>query len=273
MDRDALLAYGDDNLAATLRHHARTAADARVEDGGLLLISTSRTWPGPYHNGVLRLDRSLDPEDVLGKAERFFSERCPAYCVWIAQHADLDLEQAALDAGYASISSEGAPRMALEHPLAAPPRSSDDADVALVEVDEDRQWRDYLTVTVDAYADSFLPADAAEAQLASLDAVRGAGVRSVVAYDGGRPVAAAMSVASGPVAGVQLVGTVRDARGRGLGEACTRWAVDAGFASGADAIVLEASEMGEPLYRRMGFTEVTRYRWCLGPPGDRGRSG
>jgi len=51
-----------------------------------------------------------------------------------------------------------------------------------------------------------------------------------------------------------------------LGELCTRWAVGAGFDFGADAIVLEASEAGEPLYLRLGFVEVSRYRWCFGPP-------
>jgi ribosomal protein S18 acetylase RimI-like enzyme len=68
------------------------------------------------------------------------------------------------------------------------------------------------------------------------------------------------------VAGIQLVGTIPGARGRGLGELCTRWAVNAGFELGARAIVLEASDAGEPLYLRLGFVEVSRYRWCFGPP-------
>ena len=141
--------------------------------------------------------------------------------------------------GYASISPLGAPRLALDHPLDAgvvPP------GVTLDEVTDDPGRLDYLAVTVDAYADSFLPRDAAEAQLASLEAVRGPDVRAVVARREGRPVATAMVVASGVVAGIQLVGTIPAARGRGLGELCTRWAVGAGFELGAGAIVLEASE-------------------------------
>ena len=58
----------------------------------------------------------------------------------------------------------------------------------------------------------------------------------------------------------------------GLGELCTRWAVAAGFDLGAQAIVLEASEAGEPLYLRLGFVEVSRYRWCFGPPARRSPS-
>ena len=267
MERDDLLGAGDENLAATLRLYASTAPDAAWEDdGGLVLVSISRTWPGPYHNAALRLDASLDPDEVLGRAEAFFGDRCPGYCVWIAAHRDTDLERAALGAGYASISATGAPRLALDHRLGdrAPPDG-----IVLAEVVDDAGRLDFLEVTVEAYADSFLPRDAAEAQLATLEAVRGPAVRAVVARDAGRPVAAAMSVVSDRVAGIQMVGTVPDARQRGLGELCTRWAVAAGFELGAEAIVLEASETGEPLYLRMGFVEVSRYRWCMGPPRAR----
>jgi GNAT superfamily N-acetyltransferase len=267
MDREELLREGDRNLAATLRLYGATAPGGAVEDdGAVLLVSTSPSWPSPYHNGCIRLDPTLSPAAVLARAEAFFSGKAPGFCVWIAAHTDADLERDALAAGYASVSATGTPRLAIEHPLPdpiAPP------GVTLEEVRDDEGRLAYLAVTVDAYADSFLPADAAAAHMATLDAVAGPGLRAVVAYDQGRPVSAAMSVASGPVAGVQLVGTVPGARGRGLAEQCTRWAVGAGFASGARAVVLEASEAGEPLYLRMGFTEVSRYRWCFGPPRRR----
>ncbi len=264
MDRDELLAAGDGNLAATMRLYATTAPGAALEDDGrLLLFSTSRTWPGPYHNGAIRLDRSLAPDEVLGHAQAFFADRSPGYCVWIAAHADADLEQGALRAGLVPISATGAPRLALDHLIGA---GAPAAGVTLGEVTDDEGRLDYLAVTVDAYADSFLPRDAAEAQLATMDAVRGPGVRAVVARDAGRPVAAATVVLSGAVAGIQLVGTIPGARKRGFAELCTRWAIERGFEAGAEAIVLEASDAGEPLYLRLGFVEVSRYRWCYGPP-------
>jgi len=264
VDRDALLAAGDRNLAAVLRLYARTVPGAVLQDDGrLLLVSTLPSWPGPYHNGAIRLDRALPAAQVLARAEAFFDGRAPGYCVWVAAHADADIEEAALGAGHARISPTGAPRMALRHRL--DPRRPEPG-VTLEEVVDEAGRRDYLAVTVAAYAESFLPADAAEAQVATLDTVHGPAVRSVVARREGAPVAAAMVVGSDGVAGIQLVGTVPEARGRGLGELCTAWAADAGFGLGAEAVVLEASEAGEPLYRRMGFTEVSRYRWCFGPP-------
>jgi ribosomal protein S18 acetylase RimI-like enzyme len=68
-----------------------------------------------------------------------------------------------------------------------------------------------------------------------------------------------MVVVTHGVAGVYWVGTVPAARGRGLAELCTRAAGNAGFDRGARIAALQASVMGEPLYRRMGYVEVTRY--------------
>jgi hypothetical protein len=276
MERDALLAAGDENLASTLRHYARTAPGAAVEDdGGLLLVSLSRTWPGPYHNGAIRLDPRLRPAEVLSRAEAFFSGRSPGYCVWIADHADTDLEEAAVSAGYAPISETGTPRMALSEPLEAGVPAH---GVTLCEVADETARCDFVAVTVEAYKDSHLPREAIDAQLGTLEALCTEHVRAVVARLDGVPLSAAMTVASGEVAGIQTVGTVPEARAQGLGELCTRWAVRAGFELGAGAIVLEASAQGEPLYLRLGFVEVSRYRWCFGPPartvpGTPGRPG
>jgi len=266
VDRDELLTAGDRNLAAVLRHAARTTPGGVLDDGDenrLVMVSTLRTWPGPYHNGVLRLDRSLAPDEVLERAAAFFAGRVRGYSVWIGAHADADLEGAALDAGLAQVSATGAPRMAIDHLPAAQPAPE---GVVLTEVVDEAGRQAYADVTAEAYADALLPADVVHVQLANVEALCGPGVRSVVASDGGRPVAAAMVVVSEGLAGVQLVGTIPDARGRGLGELCTRWTVQAGFELGAIAAVLEASEAGEPLYLRMGFEEVSRYRWCFGSP-------
>lgn len=264
MDRARLLAAGDANLARTLRHLAEHAPGATVDDsGGVLLVSSSPTWPGPYHNGAFRLDPSVAPATVLERAEAFFASRCPGYCVWIAAHADDELEQAALARGYAAVSDEETPRMALEHRIGL---GTPGDGITLHEVDDERLRAEFVEVTVAAYAESFLPADAVEAHLGALEALRADGVRSVVARQGEAPVAAALILASDGVAGVQLVGTVPGARQRGLGELVTRWAVDAGFDSGAAAVVLEASAAGAPIYRRLGFSEISQYRWCLGPP-------
>ena len=75
-----------------------------------------------------------------------------------------------------------------------------------------------------------------------------------------------MCLLSHGVAGIYWVGTLPEARGRGIAEACTRAATNAGFAAGASFAALQASVMGEPIYRRMGYREVTRYPWYVVMP-------
>ncbi len=81
------------------------------------------------------------------------------------------------------------------------------------------------------------------------------------------PVASALALRAGEVAGLYYVGTVPEARGRRLGELCTRAATNAGFDMGARTVVLQASIMGEPLYRKMGYELLRYYRWYRPPVG------
>ena len=48
-------------------------------------------------------------------------------------------------------------------------------------------------------------------------------------------------------------------RRRGYGAAATWAAIEVGAQRGCDHAVLQASEMGAPVYRRMGFVDVGRY--------------
>jgi predicted acetyltransferase len=61
------------------------------------------------------------------------------------------------------------------------------------------------------------------------------------------------------VVGVYAVGTSTVARRRGIATAMTWAAVQAGREWGCAAATLQASEMGEPVYRAMGFETVARY--------------
>jgi len=85
-------------------------------------------------------------------------------------------------------------------------------------------------------------------------------LRNWVASLDGAPVAAAALFVGAGVAGIYNVVTVPEARGRGIGRAVTAAALDAGAAQGLPVAVLGASEMGYPVYRRLGFRDVSRLR-------------
>ncbi|MFE9728586.1 GNAT family N-acetyltransferase [Streptomyces sp. NPDC005794] len=62
------------------------------------------------------------------------------------------------------------------------------------------------------------------------------------------------------IAGVYVVGTLAEYRSRGIGTALTTAALNAGREQGLRTGTLQASSLGAPVYERMGFEEVTRYR-------------
>jgi ribosomal protein S18 acetylase RimI-like enzyme len=80
-----------------------------------------------------------------------------------------------------------------------------------------------------------------------------------------------MTIVSDGVAGIYWVGCTEGARGRGLGRAVTAAAVNAGFDRGARSASLQASPMGESLYRAMGFETIFDYTLYHCPrPGGKG---
>lgn len=86
-----------------------------------------------------------------------------------------------------------------------------------------------------------------------------------VGYAAGEPVATATVAMHDATAGVTFVGTRPAFRRRGFGEAVTWRAVRAGREAGCTAAALEASEMGYPIYQRMGFRHVTGYKTFVLP--------
>ena len=75
----------------------------------------------------------------------------------------------------------------------------------------------------------------------------------------GRPVGTSVSIQGGGASGVVAVGTLPNARRRGVGTAVSWAAVDAGRRRGLDTVVLQASPMGLPVYEAMGFRTVVTY--------------
>ena len=139
--------------------------------------------------------------------------------------------------------------------------------IRVEEVADAARLRDLGVVLPAAYSTMGLPEENSRALFAMPERIAHPHVIAVVGYQGDRPVSAAMALLSHGIAGVYWVGTCAEARGRGLGDACTRRVGNLAFERGARCVVLQASQQGELIYLRMGYREVTRYRWYFrGPP-------
>ena len=88
--------------------------------------------------------------------------------------------------------------------------------------------------------------------------LEGVPYRSYVAYWNGKPVATAGVFFGDEVAGIYSVATVPEARGKGFGAAVTLAPLLDARKMGYHIGTLQASQMGYPIYKRMGFKEDYR---------------
>jgi GNAT superfamily N-acetyltransferase len=77
-----------------------------------------------------------------------------------------------------------------------------------------------------------------------------------VGYTDGHPVSSGFGVRTGRTIGVYSIATLPDARRRGYGAAMTERVVADGVTVGCDVAILQASDMGRPIYERLGFRTV-----------------
>ena len=81
-----------------------------------------------------------------------------------------------------------------------------------------------------------------------------------VGFRNGRPISIVATVASAEVIGIYSLGTHPDCRGQGYGEATMRAAVaETNRKTGFERVILQSTEAGYPLYKRMGFRDATRF--------------
>ena len=82
-----------------------------------------------------------------------------------------------------------------------------------------------------------------------------------VGYWNGEPVAVAALFLDENVAGVYFVITKPDHRGKGIGTAITIAALKNAKERGYQDAILQSSQMGYNIYRRIGFEEYCKFKW------------
>lgn len=80
-----------------------------------------------------------------------------------------------------------------------------------------------------------------------------------LAYIDGQAAATSLLYKTDDIAGIYWVGVKKAYRGRGLGQAVTWASIETGKKQGCSLASLQASDMGEPMYQKMGFSIIIPY--------------
>lgn len=250
------------NLIDSSRQLFELDPDATVEDGkGWVFGAGSPDHPA-ISNAAFRRDDGVDPEQFIKAARAFFGERDRGFSVWLRHGVseDCNLSAAAEAAGLQCVHSM--PEMVLRAPVEAPPLPP---GAELRRLSRAEEAESYWQIAAASYTRIGFPPEVFGFY------TDGAGlladnVAAFIAHLDGTPVSIAMTIVTDGVAGVYWVGSLEQARGKGLGRATTAAATNAGFDLGADIASLQASPMGEPIYTAMGYETIYEYRLLMSPP-------
>jgi ribosomal protein S18 acetylase RimI-like enzyme len=242
-----------------------TAPEVAVE----AYLDPDATWaiagyPDAFRNTVVSARfATADADRRIGEIQAAFAARGTGFLWWVAPfHEPADLGDRLLRAGLRFEGTAPAMAMALDD---LPRDEAPPAGLAIEPVVDEagvRAFVDVLALEMGVPPGQPNPAALHHAALlevvpASL-AAEPAPLRFLGRIDG-RPVATSRISIGGGAAGLYAVATLPDVRGRGIGRAMTLAALQAGRALGYRIGVLQASDSGFPVYRRIGFRTIFDY--------------
>ena len=232
-------------------------AGDRVEQGGEVFYASESALP--FMNFAARTEPAGDAAGFVERATAFFAERDRGFVVY-AWPGDPPVERAAEAAGLVEVMHRY-PEMTCASPLPEPA-----ADLRRVETEEHgaAYWRicDAAYPAIGMPDDFFTPTFPADTMLPRPDR------EACLGYLDGEPVACASTFLAEGVGMICWVGLAAEGARPGAWPPPARpGPPTAPFDLGAEAAALQASVMGEPVYRRMGYEEAYAYRLLGLMPG------
>lgn len=243
---DELTPAAHKNFIGSFRILTRSVPGGEFREfGGALAYATG--LPMSLFNGCV-IAGPCSADEFRAAVEWLTGKGVP-YLVFLFEPTAPALAEAAEDLGLLR-EARDFPNMVL-HPVPEAPPPPDGVEVAPV-------GPDTVGGHVELMVASGMPASIAS-QVFSPALAADPDAQLFVARLDGEPAGTALALRTGSVSGVYAVQVLERARRRGVGTALTWAAVNAGRRWGCDSVVLQASEMGLPLYLKMGFRTVAPY--------------
>lgn len=233
----------------------RGVPTGEVIDSRDLFIANTGAPFGEFNLAFLK-PPLLALDEAIEKAEKFFGEKKFPFRFGVHAESRDEVGPRLLDAGY--IEAPAHPTMVLPKIPDPPPPP---AELEILEIDPGPRADEFRAV-----AERGFGFPTGMGQVAISDAlIRHPDTTLYLGRVDGVPVATSLLQMSNRVAGIYFVACEADHRRKGYGEALT-WAASVGGAvRGAAVASLQASEMGRPVYERMGFEHTGAYHWFATP--------
>jgi GNAT superfamily N-acetyltransferase len=259
MNTEVILNLSDLNLAEFIREMARWNAESEILEQKDLVL-TKGPDNSPVTNVAICLGKVKEHSgaDVFNNIQSFYRERKSGFSIHIRKHANAELEFICKQENMLLISDS--PGMVIDKPFSGKKILE---GIEVRHVTKVSGVVDFASVVIESYQSLGMPAEIGEKIFASPERLLRPYNYLVVAYDSDHPVSAAMIIFSHSIAGIYWVGTMSNHRCKGLAEVCVRAVTNEAFRRGAQFVVLQASKFGAPVYKRMGFSEFTRYPWYM----------
>jgi ribosomal protein S18 acetylase RimI-like enzyme len=259
MNIDDLLYLSDLNLTESVREMTRWQIEGQIVEQHDLLI-TKGADASPVTNCAIRTSPYAEPAagSAMDFIQNYYGRYNSGFSMYIRNHVDADLKLVCESLQMVKVSD--APGMVIDSIIPEKPLADSIEIRAITDI---QGAADFASVAIDSYQSLGMRAEIGNRIFAAPERMLKPHTYMVVGYVNGIQSSCALALFSHSIAGVYWVGTAQNARGKGLAEACTRAVTNMALERGASAVVLQASKFGEPIYRRMGFTEFTRYPWYM----------
>ena len=246
-----------DNYVAALRRITVLGSGGRAEHlPPWVLLDAGLDFD--FFNIAAVREKVQDPAAAIACAAEWFDRREKPFRFVLRDTVDVDLVQAAEAQGFRIDPHDREPAMLLRDfrdlPDAPP-------ELRIARVTTEEGISQYATVEPGQSGDLALRQSISRRSLAI------PGCALFVGWAEGVAVARSMSLVTDEMAGVYNVFVAPELRGRGYGAAMTAAAIAAGLGTGATSACLSATELGLPVYERMGFQAVFRYLSLWRPRG------
>ena len=249
-----ILVKADINLRESIKNIAENSPNGQIiETDDYLIFTIGRPTTESHANGVFCLNDS-NYEFVFEIADKFFKERKLDYVFWINSDTNKQTEKYLKEKGYLPRREPGVAIMSINDKIDTP---EVDFNYRLTKVKNSQEIRDYITVVRDSFD---LEENIAVSMFNSEKVLNSRVNEAYLIYKNNMPVSAVQVYKAGGVSGIYWVSTLEEERGQGLGKLITSVGTNAGFEMDSDTVVLQASQLGQYVYEKLGYNLIGYYR-------------